>query len=165
MEMGQLAEGLEAADTRNKRQVCVVLRAWPKSLVIETPPAITERVLLLSHLFLLHPVALLLIGLKGTHQASSHFSYDGNYSHIWVSSHLFQHFPFHCFSACHSTGNNTASLQQGWHASHPLQNIPALTRFLVCPHYMLGGLGNKLFWWIKKFTQTLVNYKICHLFK
>lgn len=73
---------------------------------------ITGRFLLLSHLFLLHPVVLLVIGLKGTHQASSHFFYNGNFGHIWVSSYLFQLFLFHCFSACNSTGNNTASLQQ-----------------------------------------------------
>lgn len=30
-----------------------------------------------------------------------------------------------------------------------LQNTPALTRFLVCPRYMLGGLGKKVVWWVK----------------
>lgn len=92
MEMGQLAERLGVAGTRNKRQVYVFLRAWPNSLVLETPSVITGGLLLLSHLFLLHPVALLLIGLKGIHQAFSQFSYNGNYGlkcpHTYFSTSL-----------------------------------------------------------------------------
>lgn len=79
---GTACRKVGVAGIRNKRQVYVFLRAWPNSLVPETSRVSTGGLLLLSHLFLLHPVSLLLIGLKGIHQASSHFSYNGNYGHM-----------------------------------------------------------------------------------
>jgi len=77
--------------------------------VLETPLAITRKLLFLSNPFLLHPGALLLIRLKGTPKPSSHFLYSGNYGRIWVPLYLFQYSPFHRCSACQNTGNNIAS--------------------------------------------------------